>query len=165
MDASNVPGDTPSWPISAHGMNGRIEFDGNFVSLTRTRMGRVLGGTETRRVPVYVITAVQWTSAGKLGGRIAFSIGGSNDVPAHAGRPSWDAISTVNSVTFNASQAAQMKRVRDAIELAIAQRARSDPPSKPPLAQRLAQLTALRDSGAVSDEEYAAKRAEILAEL
>jgi hypothetical protein len=58
-----------------------------------------------------------------------------------------------------------MERVRDAIEMAIAQRARSDPPAKPPLAQRLAQLTALRDSGAVSDEEYAAKRAEILAEL
>ena len=46
----------------------------------------------------------------------------------------------------------------------LRRRARS-PPAEPSTAQRLQELETLRATGAVSDEEYAAKRPQIISEL
>ena len=59
-----------------------------------------------------------------------------------------------------------MDAVREAIEAAIAARQRPQPAATPASpAERLAQLQALLDVGAITADEYAAQRARIIGDI
>lgn len=156
------------WAVSP--ANGFVRFDGQTVVIHHTGLGRLTVGKGEKRIPVRAITAVQIKPAGvAVSGFIQFSIGGGDERRSKFGRQTWDAVDDENSVTFTGQEQPQFETLRDAIESAIAAPAVvtaapviSSAPDPLDLLRRLAEL---RDAGIVSDEEFNAKKAEIMQRL
>jgi hypothetical protein len=156
--------------VQVKGHNGTVEWDGDFVTIKRTGfLARASVGKGEKRIPVSSITAVQWKPAGALvNGFIQFTLGGGNEARSRFGAQTTDAAKDENSVLFMKKQMAEFQALRDEIEQAIAQRGRTAPQpvsAAPDHLGQLRQLGELRDAGVLSDEEFAAKKAEILGRL
>lgn len=158
--------------VSAKGHNGTVSFDGDFVTIARKGgLARMTIGKGDKRIPVHSITAVQWKPPGAvMNGFIAFTLGGGNEGKSRFGSQTIDATKDENAVIVTKKQADDFLRLRNAIEAAIAERGRPQPAqvihqqADSPLDQ-LKQLGELRDAGVLSEEEFAAKKAEILGRM
>lgn len=165
--------------MEARGMNGQLYFDGQFVTLTRKGFwARSQIGLGEKRIPVTSIGSVQWKPASKIGinGYIQFSTVGDVQRRPRYGQRNLDAARDESAVTFRYGQMPAFEELRVAIERAITTSRGATAPAYSPLAtpgdqrppdarqqlQRLAQLWA---EGLISEQEYQAKRAEIIARL
>ncbi|TCO45200.1 putative oligomerization/nucleic acid binding protein [Kribbella antiqua] len=153
--------------MEVKGHNGTVVWDGAFVTIRRTGfLARASIGKGEKRIPMTSISAVQWKPAGALvNGFIQFTVGGGNESRSKFGSQTTDAAKDENSVIFLKKQMAEFDALRTAIESAIVQR--SNPPVSPApdnLAQ-LKQLGELRDAGVLSDDEFNAKKSEILGRM
>jgi hypothetical protein len=153
------------------GHNGTVMFDGHFVSIRRTGfLARATVGKGEKRIPVASISAVQFKPAGAMvNGFIQFTLPGGNERRSKAGSQSTDAAKDENSVLFTKKQMPEFLALRDAIEQVIV--ARATPQHAAPVSaapnpvEQIQQLAALRDQGLLSDAEFDAKKADLLARM
>lgn len=149
------------------GYGGSVEFDGQFVTIRHTGLGRLTISKDDKRIHVRNITAVQLKRAGMMtNGFIQFTVpGGGSEFSRHAG----SAVHDENSMIFTRKQQAEFDQLRSTVEQAV------DAVHVPrPVAQReqhafgggiagqLAQLTHLHASGALSDAEFVSARSRLL---
>ena len=164
--------------LQAKGQNGTIVVDEHYVTIKRTGfVARTTVGKGEKRIPLGSITAVQWKKAGIVVGFIQFTIPGGNEVRSRVGSQSWDAGKDENSVTFTVKQQSAFEQIRAGVEASIAERlAQQQVPvqyaapvapvaAAPDYMAQLRQLAELRDAGVLSDEEFAAKKADLLARM
>jgi len=145
---------------TAKGNTGTISFNGQVVSITREgALARMSFGNGEKRIPVHSITAVQLKPASVWSnGFIQLSLVGGIE------RGRLNATNDENSIVFWPKQQADFERVRDEIEAAIAG-GRQPQQAAPDPADQLAKLAALRTQGILSDEEFQAKKADLLARM
>lgn len=156
--------------MEVKGHTGTVVWDGDFVTIKRTGFNaRMSVGKGEKRIPLSSITAVQWKPAGAMvNGFIQFTVGGGNESRSRFGSQTTDAVHDENSVIFSKKQMPAFDELRAAIEQALADRGRPAAPVSPASPDHLAQLKQLgelRDAGILSDEEFEAKKAEILGRI
>lgn len=155
--------------VEVKGHNGTVNFDGDFVTIKRTGfLARASIGKGEKRIPLGSITAVQWKPAGAMmNGFISFTLGGGNETRSRFGAQTADASRDENSVIFTKKQMSDFDALRTEVEQAIAARHRPAAPSPaaPDHLAQLKQLGDLRDAGVLSEDEFAAKKADILSRL
>lgn len=152
--------------ITAKGHSGTVAFDGQFVIITREGLlARMNFGKGEKRIALRSITAVQVKEAGTLtNGFIQFTISGGSESTAKKGSRTVAAANDENSVVFTKAQAPAFVEIRDAINAAIA--APSAPAqAAPDLPAHLQQLAVLRDQGILTEDEFQAKKADILGRI
>lgn len=148
------------WAIGQSG-SGFVRFDGQFVHIQHSGiLSRATVGKGSKRIPVRSITSIHLKPAGAVvSGYIQFSFGGGNEKRATFGRQSFDAANDENSILFTKREQPYFEALRDALESAMAapmSTATSDP------VEQLKGLGQLRDAGILTDEEFAAKKDEVL---
>ena len=159
-------------PIAAKGGNGQIFFDGKQVKIIRDGFaGRMTVGKGAKSIPLSSITAVRFRGASfGVKGFVQFSIMG--DVSIRGNVSSTHLEKDENTIMLHsASQSLEVKKVVDAIELAIAnQSSREQAPSqvvvqeisKNSYLDELLKLADLRDRGVFTDEEFQAEKAKLM---
>lgn len=148
------------------GYGGSVEFDGQFVTIRHTGLGRLTVGGDDRRIHVRNITAVQIKRAGMMtNGFIQFTVPG--NARAEFGRGT--AVHDENSMIFTRKQQQEFDQLRMTIEEAVVAVRMSRPVVQREqhafgggTAGQLAQLSHLHASGALSDEEFVAARSRLL---
>lgn len=158
----------PKEAFVAIGHVGYVSFDGNFITLQRTGIGRGITGKGVKRIPLQSITAVQVKPGGAvMSGFIQFTIPGGNEVRSQFGSQTADAVNDENSMVFTRQDEAPFLVLRDKIEAAMVSRNAPAAPVvvAPDVMGQLAQLGQLRDAGIVTPEEFEAKKAELLNRL
>jgi hypothetical protein len=157
--------------MEAKGRNGQIDFDGQWVTITRRGfVARATVGKGDKRIHVSSLGAVGWKPAGPIvNGFITFSVPGSTAVRSRSGNRTNQHVRDENSVLFTWQQRKAFEDIRAAIEQALhasrtGQAAPAPPPPVAPADARaqLQQLQGLHAQGLISDAEYQAKRAEVL---
>lgn len=152
--------------ITAKGHNGTVEFDGDFVTIHRTGFGaRLTVGKGSKRIPIGSITAVQLKPAGAfVNGFISFTMAGGTERRSKFGSQTTDAVNDENSVIITKKQMPEFENLRAGIEWELANRARpaAAAPAAPDAMDQLRKLAELHQAGIVSDEEFAAKKAQLL---
>lgn len=154
--------------FTARGRTGRIEFDGQFVKIIRTKfVSRITVGKGQKTIPISSITAVQFKPAGWImTGYIQFTLGGGNEVRATFGSQTLDAGLDENSVTFDPSKTEEFLKLRDAVESAIAERAisraKNTQDAEPSKLEKLKQLGELRDAGVLTENEFEVEKKRLL---
>jgi hypothetical protein len=156
--------------VEVKGHTGTVVFDGDVVTIRRTGFdARMTVGKGEKRIPLASITAVQWKPAGTfVNGFIQFTVGGGNESRSSLGSQTTDAVKDENSFVFLKKQMADFDALRTEIETALAHRGRPSPaapPAAPDHLGQLKQLAELRDAGVISDEEFQAKKADLLGRL
>lgn len=159
-------------PMTAHGANADVQFDGYQVIIKRGNsfLTQVRGGmTGEKGFPVDAITSVQWQDASTLSsGFIKFLTGGSGPIQGSFGTAAITvALNDPDTVVFKKKSQAEFIQLREVVESARRAGRAHQPAAAPQvdLADQLAKLGALRDAGVLSEEEFAAKKAEILARM
>jgi len=159
-------------PIAAKGGNGQIFFDGKQVKIIRDGFaGRMTVGKGAKSIPLSSITAVRFRGASfGVKGFVQFSIMG--DVSARGNVSSAHLEKDENTIMLHsASQSLEIKKVVDAIELAIANKSsREQAPtqvvvqevSKNSYLDELLKLAELRDRGIFTDEEFQIEKAKLM---
>ena len=154
--------------IEAKGHNGTVRFDGQTVIIAREGIAaRLTHGGGEKHILIGQISAVQLKMPGALtNGFIQFSLPGAVEGHAAKGHRTAEAGKDENSVLFTPKQKGDFVAVRDAVEQAIAARFQPSPQQAGATAvDRMSQLTALVQSGMISQQDYEAKRAEILGQI
>lgn len=125
--------------ITAHGTNGKVYFDGQTVTISRSGLiARSTVGKGSKTIPIASVTAVQFKPAGLSAGMIQFTLSGGSERRSRFGRQSRDAMSDENSVTFHLHRQGDFKRLADAVRDAIsgAPARQVTPASEPPPARQ-----------------------------
>lgn len=151
--------------IEVKGHNGQIVFDGQYVTITRRGLlARTSVGKGEKRFHISQISSVQWKPAGPfINGFIAFSAAGGNERRSKFGSQTSSAIHDENSVLFTTRQKAAFEELRKAVEAAIAAHHTPGGPALPAsVADELTKLAALRDQGALTDDEYQQQKQRLL---
>lgn len=152
--------------IEAKGYGGSVSFDGQFVTIRRRGVGRLVVGKGEKRIPVRSISAIQLKPAGPIvNGFIEFSLSSGDERRSRFGRQTANAASDENSVIFTRGQQSAFEQLRAAIEQAIATGSTSQQHAYAPapgLAEQLQQLSQLYASGALTEQEFAVAKAQLL---
>lgn len=152
--------------LVAKGWNGTAIFDGSSVVIRRSGFrARATLGKGEKRIPVTAIAAVELKPAGPvMQGLIRFTVPGGIEQRSRFGRRTQDAAYDENAVLFRRYQQAVFEQLRAAVESAI-----SAPPTahlhyerRLDAAEQLERLASLHASGALTDEEFAAAKAQAL---
>lgn len=151
--------------MSARGQNGTVTFDGAFVTISRTgALARMTIGKGEKRLPIGSITAVQWKKPGALvNGFIAFTVPGGIERQSKFGTQTRSAGHDENSVIVTKRQGPAFEALRAAIESGIA--GSHQPvamPARMSDADEIRKLADLHAAGVLTDEEFSAKKAQIL---
>lgn len=150
--------------IHAKGVNGQVSFDGATVTITRKGlMARSTVGKGTKTIPVHHITGVQWKDPGMVRGFIQFTVPGGIEQRSRFGHQSLDAAKDENAVVFGVRHRAEFQALRDAVQEAISAGHQQQPEASPSsVADELAKLAQLRDTGVISPQEFEAQKARLL---
>ncbi len=107
--------------MKATGVNGQVEFDGQFVTITRKGvLGRLTVGKGTKRIPVSRINGIQIKNPGiMVNGYIEFTLAGGIERRAQFGTQTFNAAGDENSIIFSRRQATAFRELREAVEQAI----------------------------------------------
>ncbi|MDB4872831.1 MAG: hypothetical protein JWL97_3835, partial [Gemmatimonadales bacterium] len=117
--------------MEAKGHNGQIQFDGQFVTITRRGfLARTSVGKGDTRIHISQIAAVEWKPAGPLvNGFIRFAVAGSVAPMSSSGNRTQARVRDENSVIFTRQQRGAFEQIRAAIEQAVA-RSQAEAPSQ-----------------------------------
>jgi hypothetical protein len=154
--------------MEAKGRGGQIEFDGQYVTITRRGfIARSTVGKGEKRIHVSQISSVQWKKAGAIvNGFIQFSLPGGNERRSRFGSQTSDAQKDENSVVFTFQQQKPFEELRAAVEAAIAAQhapvAPAAAPSAASVADELAKLGGLVQQGVINQEEFQQAKARLL---
>ena len=149
--------------LFAKGVNGQITISGNWLTIHRKGFGRLGHSKGDRRIPLGSITAVQMRPAGTFAnGFVKFTVPGSPEIRGGLNA----ATSDENAVIFKKKHRAEFDAVRDRIEAHIGRdNAPQAAPAAPDIPDQLKKLGELRDSGVLTDEEFEAKKTELLGRM
>lgn len=118
-------------------------------------------GRGTKRTPVRQISLVQLKPAGMaVNCNIQFSPSGGNERRSWFGKQNVEAVKDENSIVFTPKHAEEFEAIRTAIEAAMAAPSGRTAPAS--AADEIAKLVAIRDAGAITDEEFEAHNATLL---
>jgi hypothetical protein len=158
--------------IEVKGHTGTVRFDGRIVTILRKGfLARTSVGKGEKQIPLSQIAAIQFKPAGPLmNGFIQFTVGGGNERRSRFGSQTTDAARDENSVVFRYSQRDDFVVLRDAIQdgmAAIQQGAPEAPPAAPNggIPEQIQKLAELHAAGVLTDEEFAAKKADLLSRM
>jgi hypothetical protein len=150
--------------LYAKGSNGVITLDGDWLTIDRKGFGRAGHSEGDRRIPLASITAVQLRHGRVFrDGFIRFGFAGSPEF--RGGLRS--AMRDENAVTFRRGQAKGFNMIRAAVEHYIAAHragARSGA-GEPDIPEQIKKLGELRSQKLITDEEFEAKKAQLLDRL
>ncbi len=160
-------------PTEIQGRAARVAFDGHFVTISRTSaLGRMTVGKGVKKIPLGQISGIQLKPAGvAMNGFIQFTVPGGNEVRSKFGHQTFDAVKDENSVVFTKKQQPAFEQLRHEIEQALIRRhapAQPVAPASPVSAsipEQIEQLARLRESGAITEDEYTAKKVELLSRM
>jgi hypothetical protein len=168
MSSTTTPADEPlsdDGSIHARGVNGQITINGDWLTIERKGFfGRVGHSKGDRRIPLASITAVQVRPAGSVAnGFIRFTVPGSPELRGGLQNASKDE----NAVIFKKSQADDFERVRLAVEHYIIAKHSGGAPiaAAPDIPEQIKKLGELREQGLLTDEQFEAKRDELLSRM
>ena len=150
--------------LHAQGNNGRITLDGDWLTIEREGFGRAGHSKGDRRIPLASITAVELRQARVFtNGFIRFSVPGSPEF--RGGLQS--AMRDENAVTFRRGQTKGFNIIRAAVEQSItSQHAGAEGGAhEPDIPEQIKKLDELRDQKLITEEEFEAKKAELLDRL
>jgi plasmid stabilization system protein ParE len=150
--------------LYAKGRNGQITVSGGWVTIERKGLGRMGHSKGDRRIPLTSIMAVQMRPAGSLAnGFLKFTVPGSPEIRGGLNA----ATSDENAVIFTKKQQKDFDAIRARIEDYIEERnaPQGAAASAPDIPDQIKKLGELRDSGVLSDDEFEAKKAELLRRL
>lgn len=152
--------------LEAKGHNGQITIDGEWLTIHRRGLGRLGHSKGDKRIAMATITAVKMRPAGALAnGFIRFDQMGAPALKDSRGGLN-DAATDENAVIYRKSQQAEFDAVREHVENFIAARlSGSGPATAPSLAAQIKELAELRDAGVLTEDEFATKKAELLAKM
>jgi hypothetical protein len=153
--------------MECKGVNGQIEFDGTWVTIRRKgALGRMTVGKGEKKIPLSQIVAVQWKEPGAMvRGYISFTITGAQENKRGFGKQTIDAAKDENAVIVAKGQADEFRALKTAIEAAITNRENVIPGVQvpaPSTADEVAKLVALRDAGALTDDEFQQQKGKLL---
>jgi hypothetical protein len=150
--------------LFAKGSNGLITIDGDWLTIDRTGFDRAGNSEGVRRIPLASITAVQLRHGRVfMDGFIRFAFAGS---PEFRGGLQ-NAMRDENAVTFRRGQAQGFNMIRAAVEHSIAAHhagARTGA-GEPDIPEQIKELDELLDQKLITDEEFEAKKAQLLDRL
>ena len=150
--------------LYAKGSNGLITIDGDWLTIDRKGFGRAAHSTGVRQIPLASITAVQLRHARVFtDGFIRFAFAGS---PEFRGGLQ-NAMRDENAVTFRRRHARGFNMIRAAVEHHITSHhagARSGAGERD-IPEQIKKLAELRDQKLITDEEFEAKKAQLLDRL
>lgn len=149
--------------LHAKGVNGQVRFDGASVHITREGFfGRAGHGRSSKSLSVRSIGAVQMKPANALvNGFIQFSVSGESSKRSVGFGKSQDAAKDENAVVFTKKQMPEFQAIADAVHAAHASGGAPASQSSD-AASELEKFAGLHDRGVITDEEFAAKKAQIL---
>ncbi|MEO6958108.1 MAG: SHOCT domain-containing protein [Antricoccus sp.] len=139
------------------------------MTIHRKGLGRVGHSKGDKRVAMSTIIAVKMRPAGAMAnGFIRFDQMGGSILRDKRGGLS-DATTDENAVIFRKSQQAAFNAIREHVENYIEQKHAGESSQSTPLAPNIAdqikQLAELRDSGILNEDEFAAKKADLLSRM
>jgi Short C-terminal domain/Domain of unknown function (DUF4429) len=145
--------------VFAKGYNGQISIEGDWLTIERKGLGRIGHSKGDKRIALGQIVAVKMRPAGRLAnGFIHFSTPGRDDLKGGLSAANKDD----NSVIFTRGQQADFDAVREHIENYIAARSgvTASTPADP--AEQIRKLAQLRDEGLLTEDEFQAKKTQLL---
>ena len=152
--------------LYAKGSNGVITIDGDWLTIDRKGFRRARHLTGDRRIPLASITAVQLQYARVFtDGFIRFTVAGSGSAEFRGGLQ--NAMRDENAVTYRRRHAKGFNIIRAAVEQYISTHhagTRSGA-SEPDIPEQIKKLGELRDQKLITDEEFEAKKAQLLDRL
>ena len=159
--------------MKCKGVNGTGTFDGTWVTIDRKGLGaRATVGKGEKKIALTQITSVRWKQPSRLiRGYIAFSLPGGVESKSGFGKQTVDATKDADAVVFRFTQADEFLALKEYIEDALAQHCAASPAPVPAAApeadpaEQLKKLVDLHQSGLLTDEEFAAKRAALVDKL
>jgi hypothetical protein len=172
--AKKTEEDLPPGVTRCKGVNGTLIFDGTWVTIDRTKgfYARTSVGKGEKKIALTQITSVRWKQPSALvRGYISFSLAGGVETRSRFGKQTVEAAKDENAVIVSHSQADEFLALKAKIEEALAQHhaattgADRAPASADDPAEQLKKLADLHQSGLLTDEEFAAKRAAMVDKL
>lgn len=150
----------PGATLFAKGHNGQIAIEGDWLIIYRKGLGRAGHSKGDRRIPLKNITAVQMRPGGALAnGFIRFSVPGTPELRGGLK----DATRDENAVIFTKWQQEAFESIRAAIEAYIGgDRMVAPSQGSGSVADELAKLAQLRDSGVLTDAEFTEQKSRLL---
>lgn len=160
-------------PFTAKGSTGEVTFTGSEVLIRRTGLFGAIGqlagqGRGNKDIPLSAITGIR-LEPGSLMNKPFFQIIHSGSLETQGGAKA--ALNDDNSIFFSKGVTADFERLKSLILEAI-KASKTQYQSSPPaataaedLTETLRKLSSLKDAGVISEEEFGAKKAEILARL
>jgi hypothetical protein len=150
--------------VTVQGSDGStLVFDGETVEITRKGGFASQHRKGSKRIPVRSVAAIQFKEPGITVGFMQFTIGSDSRGNAKRGGAVTEALRDENAIVFKKSELENFQKVRDLIELAMhstAPVANAAPATS--LADELAKLASLRDSGVLTNAEFEAQKARLL---
>ena len=141
--------------LYAKGINGVVAIDGDWLTIQRK-------GAADRRIPLASVTAVEVRQARVFtNGFIRFTVPGSPEFRGGVQR----AMRDENAVTFRRGQSKGFNMIRAAVEQSISAHAGAPSATEPDIPEQIKKLDELRDQKLITDEEFEAKKAELLDRL
>ncbi len=171
--AKKVEEELPPGVMKCKGVNGTIIFDGTWLTIDRTRgiLARGTVGKGEKKIALTQITSVRWKApSAMMRGYISFTLPGGNETRSRFGNQTVDAAKDENAVIVAKSQTDEFLALKVAIEDALGQHhapntAPAAPASAADPAEQLKKLADLHQSGLLTDEEFATKRAALVDKL
>jgi hypothetical protein len=144
--------------MEAIGANGRISVEGLNVIISRKGTGLITllnqGLQGDKVIPLNQITAVQLKEPGFARGYLRLSINGRDPVGGV-----FEAVKDENAVMFDKKHLESFKAMRDLIQSKMGTHQVAAGPSA---ADEIEKLAGLRDRGLVTEEEFTAKKRQLL---
>jgi Domain of unknown function (DUF4429)/Short C-terminal domain len=159
--------------MRAKGVNGVLIFDGSWLTIDRSKgfLARTSVGKGEKKIALTQITSVRWKQPSALvRGYISFSLAGGNETRSRFGKQTTDAAKDENAVIVAHTQADEFLAIKAKIEETLAQHHAPAPASPSAAAaddpaEQLKKLADLHQSGLLTNEEFASKRAAIVDRL
>ena len=163
----------PPGVMRVKGVNGVIIFDGTWVTIDRTKgfYARTTVGKGEKKIALTQITSVRWKApSAVVRGYISFSLAGGVETRSRFGKQTTNAAKDENAVIVAHSQAEEFLALKAKIEEALGAHHAPSPAPVPTApvddpADQLKKLADLHQSGLLTDEEFAAKRAALVDKL
>jgi hypothetical protein len=150
--------------VEANGTGGQIEFDGQYVTITRKGfLARSMVGKGEKRLHIAQISGVQWKPAGAfVNGFIQFTVPGGNERRSSFGSQTQQAAQDENSVVFTKKQQPDFEKLRAALDAAIAAQHAPAGQSSGSVADEIGKLGALLQQGLLTQAEFDQQKARLL---
>lgn len=149
--------------MEAKGVNGQLELAGNKIIIKRKGMlAKMTQGLKgDKEILVKQISSIQFKKAGSLtNGYIQFAFSGGKEDQGGL----FDATKDENTVMFNKKQMPDFEKLKQAVEQKIEELSNhsSSPATSLDTADQIKKLADLRDSGILTEEEFSAKKKQLL---